>query len=114
MIKKLTVPDHPMTVYTGLMTLEIKHKSMDEDGKVVWEDQAIYLDLAQSTLFLYKQTIMHELMHVALDMVGLDPSGEDEEMPKFNNEFLVTVSTNMIMLLAALNPELFEFVFSKD
>jgi|TARA_R110002020_G_scaffold8063_4_gene33134 predicted metal-dependent peptidase len=114
MAKKLTIPEHPMVVHSNLRTFEIKHKVMEgADGKLEFDESIMYLNPNQQTISLYKQTLLHELLHIVYELVGMDPE-EEEDMPKYTNEFLVTVSTNTIMLLASMNQELFEFIFSKD
>jgi hypothetical protein len=37
--------------------------------------------------------------------------GDDDEMPQMGNEFITTVTSNMIQQLAGLNKELFKFIF---
>jgi hypothetical protein len=32
-------------------------------------------------------------------------------MPQVSNEYLTTVTSNMVQMLAGLNPELFKFIF---
>ena len=53
-------------------------------------------------------TLLHEICHIGFDLYGL---GDDDEMPQMSNEFLTTVTSNMIQQLAGLNKELFQFIF---
>ena len=56
----------------------------------------------------YRGTLLHEICHIGYEMYGL---GDDDEMPQIGNEFLTTITSNMIQQLATLNKELFEFIF---
>ena len=55
----------------------------------------------------YKGTLLHEICHVGLDIYGL---GEDDQIPQMTNEYLTSVTSNMIQQLAGLNPELFSYI----
>jgi len=102
---------HPMLVDTGIKTFTIVHKTMETEdlqGCVEFSKALLSIDPTQSSED-YKLTLLHEICHIGLDLFGL---GDDEEMPQFNNEYLTTVTSNMLQLLAALNKELFEFIFS--
>jgi hypothetical protein len=56
----------------------------------------------------YKGTLLHEILHVYLDMFGL---GDDDEMPTMGNEYLTHVTTTIMQLFKSQNPELFDFLF---
>jgi len=102
---------HPMTLYVGTKTFTILQKSLKKDnlyGCVEMYKALITVDPNQS-LEDYKSTLLHEICHVGFDLFGL---GDDDEMPTMGNEFLTTATSNMIMMLAGLNPELFQYIFS--
>mgnify|MGYP005813890867 CR=1 FL=1 len=110
-IKK--TPTHPLVLKTGYREFKIVQKKLDKEslyGYTEFPTNTIGIDPNQ-TIKDYKGTLLHEILHVGYDMFGL---GDDDEMPTLGNEFLVTVSSNMIQLLTSLNPELFEFIFSDE
>jgi hypothetical protein len=103
-------PVHPMQVFTGSKTYTIEHKSLTKDalhGDVDFAKCVIRVDPNQS-LEDYKNTLLHEILHIGYDMFGL---GSDDDMPTIQNEFLTLVTGNMLRLFANLNPELFEYLF---
>ena len=59
----------------------------------------------------YRGTLLHEILHVGFETFGL---GDDDEMPTIGNEYLTTVTSNMLQLLSAQNQELFKFIFSDE
>ena len=106
-------PEHPMIFNIGFKTYKIEQKSLKKEklyGCVDLETNTITIDPNQ-TLPDYKGTLLHEIMHVALDLFGL---GDDDEMPTIGNEYLTHVVTNMLQLIQSLNKELFEFIFSDE
>ena len=107
---KYEKPVHPLKVYTGVKTFEIVQKSLAKDnlyGCVEFPKSLITIDPNQC-IEDYKGTLFHEICHVGFDLYGL---GDDDEMP---NEYLTTVTSNMIQQLAGLNKELFEFIFKQN
>tara|TARA_R110000824_G_scaffold319844_1_gene506827 strand:+ start:419 stop:775 length:357 start_codon:yes stop_codon:yes gene_type:complete len=114
--KKKTVTikySHPMILDLGFKKITIVQRSLAKEG--------LYgcVELSKGILTIdpnqpppdYKGTLLHEICHVGFDLFGL---GDDDEMPQMGNEFLTTVTSNMIQLLWGLNLELFEFIFSKE
>ena len=93
---KYEKPVHPLKVYTGLKTYTIPKSLLTIDPNQCIED--------------YKGTLLHEICHIGFDLYGL---GDDEEMPQIGNEYLTTVTANMILQLSGLNKELFEFIFEQ-
>lgn len=103
-------PMHPMEVYTGIKTYKIEQKKLTKDGLygcVEFSKALLTIDPMQSQED-YKGTLLHEICHIGFDLYGL---GDDDEMPQMSNEFLTTVTSNMIQQLAGLNKELFQFIF---
>ena len=103
-------PIHPMEFCTGAKTYTIEQRSLAKDsvhGDVDFSKGVIRVDPNQS-LEDYKNTLLHEIIHIGYDMFGL---GDDDEMPIVQNEFLTLVTGNMLRLFANLNPELFEYIF---
>ena len=103
-------PIHPMEVYTGIKTYKIEQKKLTKDGLygcVEFSKALLTIDPMQSEED-YKGTLLHEICHIGFDLYGL---GDDDEMPQMSNEFLTTVTSNMIQQLAGLNKELFKFIF---
>jgi hypothetical protein len=80
------------------------------DGCVDFSKNTLTIDSKQS-LEDYKWTLLHEICHIGFELFGL---GDDDEMPLMSNEYLTTVTSNMIQTLAGLNPELFKFIFESD
>tara|TARA_R100000008_G_C3469893_1_gene108445 strand:- start:258 stop:602 length:345 start_codon:yes stop_codon:yes gene_type:complete len=114
MTPKTKLPKHPLTLNVGHKTYSIIQKSLSKDnlyGCVEFTKNSITIDPNQS-LEDYKSTLLHEITHVGFDLFGL---GDDDEMPnQMGNEFLTSVTSNMFILLAALNPELFSFILSNE
>ncbi len=113
MTPKFPKPVHPMVVYTGIKTFTIKQQTLAKDnlyGCVEFPKCLLSIDPNQC-IEDYKGTLLHEICHIAFDLYGL---GDDDEMPQMGNEFLTTVTSNMIQQLAGLNPELFEYIFSPN
>jgi hypothetical protein len=111
--KKQSLPKHPLEVYTGIKTFTIDQRSLAKDnlyGCVEFPKGVLTIDPCQSVED-YKGTLLHEICHIAFDLVGL---GDDDEMPQIGNEYLTTVTSNVIQQLAGLNPELFQYIFSSN
>ena len=104
---------HPDKLYVGHKTFTIQQKSLEKDslyGCVEFPKALITIDPNQTETD-YKGTLLHEICHVGWDLWGL---GDDDEMPTMGNEYLTTVTSNMIQMIAALNPEVFRFIFSDE
>ena len=105
-------PVHPMEIFTGSKTFMIEQKSLAKDqlhGDVDFAKGILRIDPNQS-IEDYKNTLLHEILHIGYDMFGL---GSDEDMPTIQNEFLTLVTGNMLRLFTNLNPELFEYIFER-
>ena len=105
--------EHPMTLELVYKTFTIVQKSLEKDslyGCVEFPKALITIDPNQSPAD-YRGTLLHEICHVGWDLFGL---GDDDEMPQMGNEFLTTVTSNMMQLLWGLNQEIFEFIFSNE
>jgi hypothetical protein len=104
---------HPDTLNVGHKVFTIEQKSLKKDnlyGCVEFEKNTITIDPSQSDAD-YKSTLLHEIIHVGMEMFGL---GEDEDIPQINNEYITSVTSNMIILLSALNQEIFTFIISNE
>lgn len=110
-IKKLPDQDHPYVINLGFKTVDIVMKVLDTDDLFgCWDPAANLITIdPRQTLESYKWCLLHEICHVGFDLFGL---GDDDEIPVIKNEFLVTVTSNMMKLLWSLNPELFEYIFN--
>ena len=100
-----------MIVFTGIKEFTIVQRSLNKDnlyGCVEFPKSVLTIDPTQC-IEDYKGTLLHEICHIGFELYGL---GEDEDMPQLGNEFLTTVTSNMIQQLATLNKELFEFIFN--
>ena len=108
--------EHPNILHIGFKSYKIVQKDLsDEDGVELYgyvdlTTNVIYLDPSQDSID-YKGTLLHEILHVGFNLFGL---GDDDEMPGIRNEFLTTITSNMMQMLVTLNPELFEFIFSRE
>ena len=104
-------PEHPLEVYTGVKTFSICQKSLAKDnlyGCVEFPKSLLTIDPSQC-IEDYKGTLLHEICHIGFDLYGL---GDDDEMPTVGNEYLTTVTANMLQQLGSLNKELFKFIFN--
>ena len=102
---------HPMHFYDGVQNYKIVQISLKEEnlyGKVDFEKKIIYLDPDQD-LPDYKKTLLHEIIHIGYDCFGLNNDGN---MPTITNEYITTVTTNMMHHCFYCNRELFKFIFS--
>ena len=105
------IPEHPLEVNLGFKKFKIIKKSLTRDGLdgcVDFSKNTLTIDPNQS-LEDYKWTLLHEICHIGLHLFGL---GDDDEMPLMSNEYLTTVTSNMIQMLAGLNTDLFKFIFN--
>ena len=105
--------DHPKTVYTGIKTFDIKQTSLEKDnlyGCVEFPKYLLSIDPNQRPED-YKGTLLHEICHIGYEVFGLN---DDDEIPTMSNEFLTSVTSNMIQQMAGLNPELFQFIFKTN
>ena len=110
---KKNKPIHPMEVDVGFKKFKIVQTALTKEnlyGMVEFTQNTLTIDPNQDIID-YKSTLLHEIFHIGFDIFGL---GDDEDMPTIGNEFLTSVSSNMVMLLASLNRELFEFIFSDE
>ena len=106
-------PIHPMEVHIGFKTFKIVHESLKKDslyGYVDFATNTIHMDTTPAAVD-YKGTLLHEVCHVALDLFGL---GDDDQIPTLGNEYLATITSNMLQLLWGLNKELFTYIFNND
>ena len=102
-----------MTLNIGYKTFDIVQKSLAKDNLYGCAEMCkalISIDPNQMEVD-YKGTLLHEILHVGFNLFGL---GDDDEMPGIRNEFLTTITSNMMQMLVTLNPELFEFIFSRE
>ena len=112
-VKKFPKYEHPMTLELGFKTFQIVQKSLEKDslyGCVEFPLATITIDTNQS-LPDYKGTLLHEICHVGWELFGL---GDDDQMPQMGNEYLTTVTSNMMQALHGLNKELFAYIFSVE
>ena len=102
-----------MTLYVGTKTFVIVQKSLKKEDLYGCVEMHKSLITVDSNLCIqdYKSTLLHEIFHVGFELFGL---GHDDDIPTMGNEFITTVSSNMVMILAGLNPELFQYIFSND
>jgi len=103
---------HPSKLDLGHKEFEIVQRSLKKEslyGCVEFSKSLITIDPNQSPED-YRSTLLHEICHVGLDLFGL---GDDDEMPTFGNEYITAVTSNMMVLMAGLNPDLFRFIFSR-
>jgi len=109
---KVNKPVHPLEVIIGFKKIKIIQASLHKDhlyGCVDFAKNTLTIDPNQC-IEDYKWTLLHELCHIGFDLFGL---GDDEDMPQIGNEFLTSVTSNMLKLLWGLNKELFDFIFSE-
>ena len=110
---KVQKPEHPMVVHTGIKTFTILQKALTKDnlyGCVEFPKSLLTIDPSQC-IEDYKGTLLHEICHIGFDLYGL---GDDDEMPQMGNEYLTTVTANMLQQLGSLNKELFQFIFNYE
>ena len=113
MTPKFPKQTHPMVVYTGIKTYTIKQQALTKDnlyGCVEFSKSLLSIDPNQCVED-YKGTLLHEICHIGYEVFGLN---DDDEMPTMSNEFLTSVTANMVQQLAGLNPDLFQFIFSPN
>lgn len=102
---------HSNKFYDGVQHYKIVQTSLKDEnlcGKVDFTKKIIYLDPDQDPIE-YKKTLLHEMIHVGYDHFGLNNDGS---MPTITNEYITTVTTNMMQHLWCCNKDLFSFIFS--
>tara|TARA_R110000744_G_scaffold21300_5_gene55283 strand:+ start:2135 stop:2479 length:345 start_codon:yes stop_codon:yes gene_type:complete len=110
--KKYPKYEHPMTLELGFKTFQIVQKSLAKDnlyGCVEFPLATITIDPNQIPAD-YVGTLLHEICHVGWELFGL---GDDDEIPQISNEYLTTVTSNMLQTLHGLNKELFAYIFKE-
>ena len=103
--------EHPKQFHDGVRVYKIVQKSLKDEGlmgKVDFEQRTIFVDPDQDPLE-YKKTLLHEIIHIGFDCFGLNNDGN---MPAITNEYITTVTTNMIQQGWFCNRDLFQFIFS--
>ena len=102
--------EHPLTLNTGCRIYTIEQKSLAQEnlyGCVDFEKAIIRVHpVAEEEE--YKNTLLHEIIHIGYHMFGL---GDDDDLPGINNEFLTLITANFLRLFAVQNPELFDYIF---
>ena len=81
MKKKFPKYEHPMTVYTGIKTFDIKQESLEKDnlyGCVEFPKYLLTVDPNQRPED-YKGTLLHEICHIGYEIFGLN---DDDEIPQ--------------------------------
>ena len=109
---KVKKPVHPLEVNLGFKKFKIIQASLNKEnlhGCVEFANNTLTID-PNMCIEDYKWTLLHEICHIGFDLFGL---GDDEEMPQIGNEYLTSVTSNMLQLLWGLNKELFEFIFEE-
>lgn len=102
---------HTMRFYDGVQNYKIIQKSLKDEnlyGKVDFDDKIIYIDPNQDPID-YRNTLLHEVFHVGFNLFGLNSDGN---MPTITNEYITTVTTNMLQHCWICNRDLFKFIFS--
>ncbi len=81
-------------------------------GATDWDKETIEI-LRGISEAAFKDTVLHETLHVILEFMGLPHTIEvDGLLPAISNEQLVLKLTKGILLFSALNKKLFEYLFS--
>lgn len=83
-----------------------KHKAF---GSTDWDKGEICLITSQAHVDA-RETLLHELLHVVLDHVGLGGDEDTDMVIPRTNEQMVTLLTRGLLLLMNLNPKLFAII----
>lgn len=95
-------------------SLELAHNLMYEgskcDGLTEFDQKSIKIeiDLDDSTA---RETIMHEILHVILETIGLTEKNFDGDKVVTTNEFLAHSIAKQLMLIRNLNPGLLDLIY---
>lgn len=94
-------------------TLEVKKALVVENdacwGVTDFENGIIGLTPTKNYC-LARETLLHELMHVALEMAGVSDEEATQKLPVMTNEELTTRVSRTLLMLINLNPELFAII----
>jgi TRAP-type uncharacterized transport system substrate-binding protein len=97
------------------LTFELHHnlKENDEkiDGMTDFDGKKIYLEMALSDLTA-RETVLHEVMHVILETLGLEERLYAVNSITTTNEQLATILPKMFIIAETFNPGLFKTLFS--
>ena len=102
-------------VNAGYRTFDIHTKRVLKDdgekcyGLTDFDKSTISLDTSMSP-DLAKETLLHELTHIVLEICGLGGEGESGIIRERNNEEITTLISRGFLLLMNLNPKLFEII----
>lgn len=73
-----------------------------DDGKISLEESMDYETA--------RETLLHELTHVVLELTGLGGSEADDSVLAMKNEEMTTLISRGLLMLINLNPELFGII----
>lgn len=73
-----------------------------DDGKITLEESMDYETA--------RETLLHELTHVVLELGGLGGSEDDDSVLAMKNEEMTTLISRGLLMLINLNPELFGII----
>ena len=73
-----------------------------DDGKITLEESMDYETA--------RETLLHELTHVVLELGGLGGSEDDDSVLAMKNEEMTTIISRGLLMLMNLNSELFDII----
>lgn len=73
-----------------------------DDGKITLEESMDYETA--------RETLLHELTHVVLELGGLGGSEDDDSVLAMKNEEMTTIISRGLLMLMNLNSKLFEII----
>lgn len=86
--------------------------SVKVDGLTEFDRKVIRLEMNLSDSDA-RETLFHEILHCALEGIGLDERNFDGQSISTTNEFLVTSITRNLKIINDLNPGLFCLIFKE-
>ncbi len=102
----------PNSVFIYGVSYKLEYKVMDSQGEAYLDEQIIYLNPKYPREFL-KATLLHELMHVALDQkymynVKAVPHIDDADL---REDIVVDACANMLYDVLKENPQIVRWCF---
>ena len=89
---------------------DLKHSNQEVDGLTEFDEKKIKLEMSLPDSEA-RETIMHEIIHVLLEGVGLDERLYDGKFIKTTNENLANTLAKQFRLLDNLNPGLLSLLY---
>ena len=88
----------------------LKEDNENVDGVTDFDKKTIKLEMQLSDMTA-RETIIHEIMHIILESVGLDEKYHNDNL-SVTNEYLANTISKQLLIISNMNPKLFETLYA--